>query len=560
MSVTEKLKETLSKAAGALSFRVSEVLLERSPDPAHGDFATPIALSLAKQAKRKPLEVAEEIVRYILRNKPEGVERVEVAGAGFINFFLSPSFFKQTVQKVVDAPEEWGKNERLSGKKVMVEYTDPNPFKEFHIGHLMSNAIGESISRLIEFSGADVKRANYQGDVGLHVAKALWGYRKLGGEVTSVKELGRAYVLGAAAYEEDSEAKQEIQDINRKVYNRSDAKLNDQYLAGRHLSLDYFETIYKRLGTKFDFYFFESESGAFGKSVVEEGLKNGIFERSEGAVVFRGEKYGLHTRVFLTKDGLPTYEAKELGLAKGKYGKYQYDFSVVVTGNEIVEYFKVLLKAMEEIFPELAAKTRHISHGMLRLPSGKMSSRKGEVISAETLLDDMKEAALSRMENSDVVDKESVADMVSVAAVKYSILKQSIGKDIIFDMQKSLSLEGDSGPYLQYAHTRALSVLRKAKEEGIAEDIAAPSGVVTSVEKLLIHFPDVVERAAREYEPHYVVTYLTELASAFNSYYAQERIVTTEPDAPYKVALTKAFAATMKNGLRLLGIKAPERM
>ena len=134
------------------------------------------------------------------------------------------------------------------------------------------------------------------------------------------------------------------------------------------------------------------------------------------------------------------------------------------------------------------------------------------------------------------------------------------GHFLIFDMQKSLSLEGDSGPYLQYAHTRALSVLRKAKEEGVKEDAAAPSGVVTEVERLLVHFPDIVERAAREYEPHYVVTYLTELASAFNSYYAKERIVTAEPDAPYKVALTKAFATTMKNGLRLLGIKAPERM
>jgi arginyl-tRNA synthetase len=319
------------------------------------------------------------------------------------------------------------------------------------------------------------------------------------------------------------------------------------------------------LATTFDNYIFESKTGPNGKKIVEKNIGK-VFEKSEGAVIFKGENYGLHTRVFISKEGLPTYEAKELGLAKIKYDRIRYDKSIVVTGNEINEYFKVLLKAMSMIYPPLALKTVHVSHGMLRLPEGKMSSRTGKVITAVVLLHDIKEKIFERMDDRGMKkrEKEKIAEKVAVGALKYSILKQINGKDIIFDFDKSISFEGDSGPYLQYSYARARSILRKARKEQIKrigwEKIMRVKEV-TELEKILYRFPEVVERAGNEYSPHYIVTYLIELASAFNSFYAGGKIVDkSDSESPHKVVLTEVFSIILKNGLNLLGIQAPEKM
>ncbi len=557
------LKKAIKKAVTSLELEIEDVHLEHPAELAYGDYSTNVAMTLAKQVGKNPKELAEEIIRYIVRNKPEEVEKVKVAGAGFINFHLSQEFFVKSIEEVLKQDDKWGSNNSLKSQKTMVEYTDPNPFKEFHIGHLMSNAIGESISRIIEFSGAKVKRANYQGDVGLHVAKAIWGFQHRGS--TSVlensSELGKAYADGARAYEEGEDVKEEIKGINKKVYDRNDDEINKIYDDGKKISLEHFEEIYKKLGTKFDEYFFESEAGPIGKKLVEENIGK-VFEKSDGAVIFKGEKYGLHTRVFVNSEGLPTYESKDLALAKIKSERYDYNKSIVITASEQKEYYQVVLAVMKKIFPSIAEKTKHITHGMMRLPSGKMSSRTGDVITAESLIDEVRERVIEKMKDSDIDNKEDIAEEIAVGAIKYSILKQSVGKDIIFNMDKSLSFEGDSGPYLQYAHTRANAVLEKAKVENIkiqTSGVYIIEGAI-ELEKLLYRFPEVVERANKEYEPHYVTTYLTELAGAFNSFYAKEKIVEKSDTAPYKVALTEAFANTIKNGLWLLGIKAPDRM
>ncbi|MEK7150379.1 MAG: arginine--tRNA ligase, partial [Patescibacteria group bacterium] len=477
--------------------------------------------------------------------------KVEVAGAGFINFFLSKEFFAESTGEVIKAGENLGMNESLKGQKIIIEYTDPNPFKEFHIGHLMSNTIGESISRIIEFHGAEVKRACYQGDVGLHVAKAIYGLLKIGNDASGdIRKLGEAYSIGARAYEEEA-FKNEINEINKKIYDRSDKEINKLYDWGREVSLEYFETIYKKLGTKFNFKFFESETGSFGKKIVEENIKNGVFEKSDGAIVFKGEKYGLHTRVFINSEDLPTYEAKELGLAKIKHDKYPYDISVVITGNEINDYFKVLLRVMEIIFPELAQKTKHISHGMLRLPTGKMSSRTGDVITAESLIADVEKLVEEKIKdrNYDESLKKEIIKKVSIGAIKYSILKSAIGGDVVYDFEKSISFEGDSGPYLQYSYARAKSVLEKAEREGIKMSVGETMTETLELEKLLYRFSEIVERAGKEYSPHYIASYLIELAGSFNSFYAKHKIVDKEDEtSPYKVAIATAFATTMKNG------------
>ncbi len=548
--ITVKLKELISEACEQAGFGVMEVKLEHPDDLANGDYASNVALMLAKQVGKSPQQVAEEIKTNFPTN--DLVSKIEIAGPGFLNFFLADRVFTDQVKAVLEQGESYGQNEDVKGYKVMVEYTDPNPFKLFHIGHLMSNTIGEAISRIAEASGAEVKRACYQGDVGMHVAKAIYGLQ-------NGQDLSAAYAFGAQAYEESEAAKAQIVELNKKIYNRSDEAVNKLYDTGRAESLKQFEIIYQKLGTKFDFNFFESEVAEFGKELVEKSLDT-VFTKSDGAVVYAGEREGLHTRVFINSEGLPTYEAKELGLAKIKYDKYPYDYSIVVTGNEITEYFKVLLSALKKIFPDLANKTRHVPHGMLRLPGGKMSSRTGDVITAESLIAEVKEKIKTKVaeakKESNLTD--AVLEQVAIGAIKYSILKQDITKDIIFDLEKSISFEGSSGPYLQYTYARTQSVLAKAKEEGLATNLtqAESPGLV---EKLLARYPEAVYKAGEHLAPHYLTTYLTDLAGSFNAYYANNKIVGNEASG-YRLALTAAVGQTLKNGLGLLGITAPERM
>ncbi len=553
------IRTALERAIRDAGLPPIEVVLEHPKDLAHGEYASNVALALSRATNAPPREVAERIVARI--ELPPLVLRCEVAGPGFINFTLSREFFRGATESILTLADAWGKGTALEGKRVLVEHSQPNPFKPFHIGHLMSNTLGESISRLIEYSCAEVRRANYQGDVGLHVAKALWGLAKFAGDPTSIEDLGRAYVEGNRAFEEDEHARTEIVELNKKVYERA-PNLMETYSRGREASLAHFEELYALLGSRFDYYFFESESAEPGRALVKEGLAQGIFTESEGAIVFKGEPYGLHTRVFITKDGLPTYEAKELGLAHLKAEKWNFDLSITTTAVEQKEYMQVVYKVLSLLRPSLGEKLFHVSHGMLLLTSGKMSSRKGNVITGESLLSDMRARAWEKVKDRELppLERDAIRDAVAVAAIKYSILKQKSGKNIVFDPEQSLSFEGDSGPYLQYAHTRAVSVLEKAAEAGVLATCDEPLPVTTDLERLLYRFPEVVARATEEFEPHHVTTYLTELAGVWNSWYAAERILDGSPYAPYKVALASAFAYTMKNGLQILGIEAPRHM
>jgi arginyl-tRNA synthetase len=559
MDQVGKIAAALTRVLGELGIDGVTPNLEHPAELTHGDYATNVALAAAKAAKKNPKVLAEEIVEKL--GAIDGVEKVEVAGPGFINFHLTRKYFSDSVVDIAAIGKDWGKTGALKGKRVMYEYTDPNPFKVFHIGHLMSNTLGESLSRIGEFAGAQVIRVTFQGDIGLHVAKCIWAVQQKGSDPHDIHALGEAYVFGATAYDEDPKAKLEIDAVNKRLYT-GDESLKLIYDAGRAASLAHFEEIYALLGSKFDHYFFETVTGPVGLELVRKGLEQGVFEESDGAVVYKGEKVGLHTRVFITKAQVPTYEAKDLGLAKVKAETEKFDRSVIITANEQDQYFKVVFAALAEVMPDVAEKTVHVSHGMMVLTTGKMGSRKGNVITGESLIEEMREQAFAKMTERDLGDeKQAIADAVAVAAIKFTVLKQGSGKNIVFDPAASLSFEGDSGPYLQYAHTRALSVLAKAKAERVQMSGAMVPESVTDLERVLYRFPEVVARATQEFEPHYITTYLTELAGMFNSWYAQGKIVDgADPHSPYKVALTEAFAHTMKNGLWLLGIKAPERM
>ena len=297
----------------------------------------------------------------------------------------------------------------------------------------------------------------------------------------------------------------------------------------------------------------------------KDNLKKGIFEISEGAIVFPGEKYGLHRRVFVNKEGLPTYEAKELGLAPTKYQNFPYDLSIIVTGNEIIEYFKVLIYALKQIYPRLGEKAKHIPHGMVRLTSGKMSSRTGKILTAEELLDEVKKRVLKIMRSSrghSGANKKEVAEAIAIGAVKYSLLKGSLGQDIIFDLEKSLNLQGDSGPYLQYTYARLRSILRKAHSLPKKPDfLLLQSESEKAVMRQLIYFQDVLARAATLYETNILCDYLFKLANALNSFYEKEPILKApKPLRENRLNLILTATIILKNGLNLLGFKTPERM
>lgn len=478
------------------------------------------------------------------------ISKVEVKN-GFVNITLSREAVLFAIAEADARGEEWGKGKAREGKRVMVEYTDPNPFKEMHIGHLMSNIIGEALARLTESGGAKVLRANYQGDVGPHVAKALWQLQKdKTTDPVTAEELGAAYARGSSAYENDPDAKAQIDALNSALYAQSDHELMELWRKGRDVSLAAFEKLYQVLGTKFDYYFFESETSEPGIRLVRDGLAKRIFEESEGAVIYRGERKGLHTLVFITSRGTPTYEAKDIGLAFLKEERASADESIILTAAEQTGHFKVMLAALEELAPLLAQKTRHIPHGFLRLSTGAMSSREGNVITAARFIEEVIKKASEK--NPDPL----IAEQVTIGAIKYMILRQAPGSDIIFDAEKSLSLEGDSGPYLQYALVRAAKILSYASEDaGGSAEPDTPYGL----ERLIIHFPEVAARAARELAPNQLVAYLTELASAWNHFYATEQVLGS-PGEAYKMRLTRAFANTMANGLHMLGIPAPEKM
>ena len=615
----------------------------------YGDYSTNLALIISGQLKIKPMDVAEILTRKIEEYIKSGqmisikadsndknmisikvgdvLENIKSELPGFVNFFLTKKWLISQMERVpgnkfpVKTSQKgfFTKVLALQGFKISVEYTDPNPFKEFHIGHLYSNVIGESTARLFEENGATVWRADFYGDAGMHIAKSVWGMiEKLKTQNSKLKTiaeleslplserqkfLGEGYALGVQKYEEDEEIAGDIRDINYFVYvaaqenlkktkgwkpiidyrkyiqNKENqiSRIQEVYEAGLRWSLEYFESIYKKLGTEFDGYYPESWVGELGMKIVEKGLKSGIMEKSEGAVVFKGESEGLHTRVFINKLGLPTYEAKDLGLALAKYQDFAYDMSINIFGKEIDEYYYVVKAAMLKIEPELGKKAYHLAHGMVKLPEGKMSSRTGNVITFEWLLDETEKRILGLMNKESISDTERkiVAEKVALGAIRYALLKSNIGSDVIFDFGKSVSFEGDSGPYLMYTYARCKSVIRKAAADSGQVGMTSLEGVTLNIEetellRAFYRFEEVIWEAARDLAPNTICSYLYDLAQKFNLFYQKHSILGSDNRqhitnnrvmiTEFRLALTRATAGILKRGLYILGIESVERM
>lgn len=579
---------------------VELIELEHPADESHGDFSTNIAMRLAGKLQKNTKEIAQEIVeefnplvkgmlkkggvatRITYHEFPVGILKdAQIAGPGFINFLFDKSVLVQEVVEVINLEGDYGNAPVNQGKRYMVEFSQPNPMKAFHIGHLKGTLYGESLSRILEATGMEVIRANYQGDVGLHIAKIIWAAMQEHSEsfladleskslIEKVDFIQQLYVKGSKAFEENDSTKEAIYKLNDAVNNQEES-IQKYYKPFRQWSIDRFNEIYKRLDTGFDRYYYESETIAPAYKHVEDAISKGILEKEKaGAVVFRGEDYGLHTRVFITEKGQPTYEAKDLELGYLEATEHgALDKQLFLIGAEQKGYLQVVFKVRELLFGDLLKnKQEHVVNGFVNVRGIKMSSRTGIIVKAEDVLDEAVNAISKVVAERDYSEEEKskISEDLGVAAVKYSILKNNPNKDTVFDLKESVSVEGQSAPYIMYAYTRAQSILGDASGDfsqrllGDVDDLFTTDSEVTIL-RTLYKFPEVVQNAAENYAPNYIADYIFDLAQKFNAFYRECPVLKAEGEVKNsRLLLTAAVSQVLKNGLYLLGIEVLERM
>ena len=551
-------------------FKVTVEPVISRPDEKFGDYTTNVSFGLANQINKNPKDIVDTLLEGI-RFGLTG-DAVEVSNkSNFINIRLSDEALLKDSKKALSYQPVFFKD-----KVIVCEYSDPNPFKVLHVGHLYTSIVGNAIANLFEVAGGKVLRVNFGGDVGRHVAINMWAILNTAGkgnprvaldflvglENKSLDEkaswLADRYVEGTKAFEsEESEPHAQIMELNKKLYeivNSSDheSDLAKIYWLCRDWSYAYFKKFYQDIEiTAFDRYYPESEIFPIGVNTVNEQLKNGVYEKSDGAIVFKGEKYGLHTRVFITSQGLPSYEAKDLGLIMAKYRDYKFDRSIVITGNEITEYMRVVLKSLDQYEPKLVAATTHLTHGMVKMAGGvKISSRKGNGLRAKSVIENTAKInfEITKTNNMDT----------TLGAIKYAFLKQRLGPDLVYDPVESVSITGNSGPYLQYSHARSKSIIKKCGPGKLPSSYELDRNERHLARKIS-EFPDHLDKAINEIMPHHICTYLFELAQTFNQFYEVSRVVGDDREA-IRADLVGDYSLILERGLRLLSISAPNQL
>ena len=552
----EEIREQLKKIIKELYSIDFDPDFTPSPENIDADYSTNAPLKLTKSLHKAPMQIAEE-----LANAIEQKFYASCSAPGFLNFTLPNDCLDNQINSLFNNFDKAIKSNQYADKTIVCEFSDPNPFKVLHVGHLYTSIVGDSISKLFEYAGAKVIRANFGGDVGLHVAKTMYILKQKAIDELKIDDIAQCYIEGTAAYDENESARTEITELNKEIYkinaeDSHDSDLAKLYWRGRELSYDYFKDFYAKIGVKFDKFYPESTVAALGLQKVQEQLEKGVYELSDGAVIFKGEKFNLHTRVFINQEGVPTYEAKDVGLIFTKWDDYHFDKSVVITGSEQLEYMKVVLKSVEQYAPELVEKTNHLTHGLVKLPGNvKMSSRKGNFLKAVDVLDMVSNALESEYHSKD--------SKVSLAATKYAFLKYKMGGNIIFDPQESVKMTGNSGPYLLYSAVRAKKILKNTsgndgREQGGERELVFESSERNLVKKIL-EYKGVLAESVAEMAPHKVANYLYELAQAFSRFYENCPVVGS-PEEENRLRIVKVYLNTMTHGLNILGIEIPEEM
>lgn len=543
------MKETIQAVVREIFDIDVSVVLTR-PESQFGDLASNVAMQLAKPLGRNPREIAEEIAGKLREH--EDISEVSVAGPGFINLRLSDVAL---IRQVYARPQ------RLrEGKTVVIETNNPNPFKPMHIGHAYNAILADTMANLLAVSGATVRRVSYHGDVGMHVGRSMWALLKYcdsdAAKLDTIPEaernefMGRMYVEGAKASKEDEAVTAEVNELAKQSFTREDplyAQIYDTIFDWSFAELD---AILARIGNvPIEKRYLESKADIVGVQTVRDNVPT-VFTKSNGALIFEGSKHGSFDNVFVGSNGLGLYAARDMGLVQLKAADYPgMDDCIVVTGNEQGAYFKGVVAAVELALPELKGKLHNYPTGLVKLATGKMSSRTGEVVTIGWLFDEFGKAIVER--------GGEPTDEIVAGALRYQFLKVKLGGDVVFDVGEAVSLTGNTGSYLQYAHARARRIIEKS-----AHSFAMPRELYDEDKPLvrkLGEYHYVVDIATKQLEPHHICTYLFELAQEFNRYYETNRVIGDDKEA-HRVSLVALYADILRAGLAILGIHAPDKM
>ncbi|HEM4672154.1 TPA: arginine--tRNA ligase [Streptococcus suis] len=562
MNQKQVIAERLAAILPSLEVEAIYNLLEKPKSSEMGDIAFP-AFSLAKVERKAPQAIAADIVEKL---DTTGFENV-VATGPYVNFFLDKAAIShQVLTDVITEKDQYGKLNIGQGRNVTIDMSSPNIAKPFSVGHLRSTVIGDALANIHEKLGYKPIRINHLGDWGkqfgmLIVAYKLWG-DKAAVEADPISELLKLYVRINAEAEEKPELDEEARQWFKKLED-GDPEAHELWQWFRDESLVEFNRIYDKLGVTFDSY----NGEAFYNDKMDEGIQileeKGLLQESKGARIVDLESYNLPPALIMKTDGATLYITRDMATAM--YRKRTYDFvkSIYVVGQEQINHFKQLKAVLKEMDFDWSDDMTHVTFGLVTKDKKKLSTRKGNIILLEPTLDEAISRALTQIEakNPDLENKEEVAHAVGVGAVKFYDLKTDRDNGYDFDLEAMVSFEGETGPYVQYAYARIQSILRKANFVPSAEnDYKLADAESWDIIKHIQNFSNVVERAGDKFDPSLIAKYAINLAQAFNKYYAHTRILDESPERDSRLALAYATGLVLKEALRLLGVKAPEKM
>ncbi|GAX02635.1 arginyl-tRNA synthetase [Secundilactobacillus pentosiphilus] len=536
--------------------------IERPKDASKGDYAFP-AFTLAKAFKKAPQQIAADLVEKIDTSK---FDKVEVAGP-YLNFFLDKTAFSaQILSEVLTQGADYGQNQSGNNGNVPIDMSSPNIAKPISMGHLRSTVIGNSIAEILKKNGYNPIKDNHLGDWGTQFGKLITAYLKWGNEEDVKKDpitnLVKYYVKFHKEDVEHPELDDEAREWFKKLEN-GDEQAHQLWSWFRDESLKAFKAIYDKLGVQFDTYNGEAFYNDKMQGVVDALKDKGLLKESQGAQVVNLDKYDLNPALILKSDGASLYITRDIATAVYRENTYHPAMNLYVVGSEQIYYFKQLKAVLTEMGLPSAKNLHHIPFGLITVNGKKLSTRSGRIILLDEVLDDAIAMAQKQIaeKNPDLPNKDKVAKQVGVGAIIFGDLKNERMNSIDFNLAEQLKFEGETGPYVQYAHARAESILRKASDVTIPTEgaqISDPEAWETV--KALADFPDTVVEALKEFEPSDIAKYAIRLAKAFNKYYAHSKILADDAEKPARLALVKSVSTLLKESLRLLGVEAPDEM
>ena len=545
-------------------------MLEIPADESMGDFAFP-CFRLAKVMHKAPQMIAGDIAQRI--GNADCFEKVEQVNA-YVNIFIKRAFFAgELIKEIVADGADYGKSDIGNGKTVIVEYSSPNIAKPFHIGHIRSTVIGNAIANIYEDLGYNTIRINHLGDYGTQFGKMIVAYRKWGSEEELKKNPIKTLLSYYTKFHEEAKTHPELDDEARETFARLEAGEAEELALWekfREYSLQEFNRVYDMLGIKFDSYAGESFYSDKMPAIVDEMREKGLLVESQGAQIVDLEPYGMSPAIILKSDGSSLYATRDIAAAVYRKKTYDFDKCIYVVASQQNLHFKQWKKVLELMGYEWQKDCIHIPFGLVSLEDGTMSTREGRVVFLEDVLNNAiektKEIMIEKNPNAEGIDE--IAKDVGIGAVIFQELSNNRIKDYVFSWEKVLNFDGETGPYVQYTHARASSVMRNAKAEELAKIEAGEfdasyltSDSAYSLIKLLYRVPEVIQSSADKYEPSVLTRHLVDIAQAFNKFYHDEHILTDNEDERLaKIALVKTTKAVIANCLGILGIKAPERM